>query len=237
MDAYQLCTVLGPEEGNKLMRAHWDSWYTEDHIANLSTRGIDMVRLPIGDWTLNPYGPYVGCMDGAEDKIQWFYDTCAKYNISVLMDVHCMKDSQNGFDNSGMTSKVVWLNDTHFDHWDNAQANWMGYWNLTTQKYDHINFENLNWSLNNSEALLRRWGNHSAFGGFEPVNEPWWNSDIPVLKDFYRSVRSLVQRLAPQAYFVFHDSFIYNPDTWNDLFRDDDIEKVAIDHHLYQAWN
>jgi len=28
-----------------------------------------MVRLPVGDWTLKPYGPYVGCMDGAADKI------------------------------------------------------------------------------------------------------------------------------------------------------------------------
>ena len=66
MDSYTLCTVLGPEKGNELMQAHWSTWYTEEHIANLSTRGVDMVRLPIGDWTLNPYGPYVGCMDGAD---------------------------------------------------------------------------------------------------------------------------------------------------------------------------
>jgi len=29
MDSYSLCDALGPDEGNKLMRAHWDSWYTE----------------------------------------------------------------------------------------------------------------------------------------------------------------------------------------------------------------
>ena len=114
MDSYTLCEVMGPVEGNKMMRAHWDSWYTEQHIIDLKHRGVDMVRLPIGDWTLNPYGPYVGCMDGAEDKIQWMFDTCAKHNISILLDVHGMKDSQNGFDNSGQARKVEWFNDTHF---------------------------------------------------------------------------------------------------------------------------
>jgi len=29
MDSYTVCDVLGASEGNKLMRAHWDSWYTE----------------------------------------------------------------------------------------------------------------------------------------------------------------------------------------------------------------
>jgi hypothetical protein len=52
----------------------------------------------------------------------------------------------------------------------------------------------------------------------------------------YRKVRKLVQRFAPQAWFVFHDSFRYDPDVWNDLFRDDDIDKVAIDHHYYWAF-
>jgi len=65
IDSWTFCEALGPEEGNKVMRAHWENWYTEDHIANLSTRGVSIVRLPIGDWTLAPYGPYVGCMDGA----------------------------------------------------------------------------------------------------------------------------------------------------------------------------
>lgn len=93
MDSYTACESLGAEEGNKLMRAHWDAWYTEQHISDLADRGVEIVRLPIGDWTLDPYGPYVGCMDGAADKVQWMLDTCAKYNIKVLVDVHTMKDS------------------------------------------------------------------------------------------------------------------------------------------------
>ena len=93
LDSYTLCQVLGPDEGNKVMREHWETWYTEEHIRMLAERGVEMVRLPVGDWTLDPYGPYVGCMDGAADAIDWMFDTCNKYNISILLDVHAMKGS------------------------------------------------------------------------------------------------------------------------------------------------
>ena len=39
------------------------------------------------------------------------------------------------------------------------------------------------------EALLKIFGSHSAIVGFTPVNEPWANTPIEVLKDFYREVR------------------------------------------------
>lgn len=131
-DSYTFCEALGPVEGNKVMRAHWDGFYNESSIADLAQRGVEIIRLPIGDWTLNPYGPYVGCMDGAAEKIDWFYDMCAKYNIKVLMDVHAMKDSQNGYDNSGKASDIVWVNSTHFLHWKYQAARWYGDWNFDT---------------------------------------------------------------------------------------------------------
>merc|ERR1712086_413543 len=126
MDSFTLCEALGPTEGNAVMRAHWDAWYKEANISDLADRGVEIIRLPVGDWTLDPYGPYVGCMDGAAEKIDWFYDTCAKYNIKVLMDVHAMKDSQNGYDNSGKQSNVKWLDADTFTHWPFQAANWYG---------------------------------------------------------------------------------------------------------------
>jgi glucan 1,3-beta-glucosidase len=114
MDSFTLCERLGPVEGNKLMRAHWDAWFTEDHIKELAKRGVEIIRLPIGDWTLDPYGPYIGCMDGSADKVQWFYDTCHKYGIKVLMDLHAIKDSQNGYDNSGQVMVIDWQDKNHF---------------------------------------------------------------------------------------------------------------------------
>jgi glucan 1,3-beta-glucosidase len=234
MDSWTLCEALGPKEGNSLMRAHWDSWYTEEDFKNLAKRGVDMVRLPIGDWTLDPYGPYVGCMDGAADKIQWVFDMCEKYEIKVLLDVHGLKGSQNGFDNSGKTDKLEWKDQNNFSHWPNSEADWIGHWNLTTNKYDSIDYANIKASVDKSEALLKKWGSHPAFGAFEPVNEPWWSTPIDTLKQFYRDVRPLVQKHAPNATFVFHDAFHFDQNMWNDLF--DDFENVALDHHYYQAW-
>lgn len=185
IDSWTLCESLGPEAGNSVMQAHWASFYTADHIKDLAAKGVKMVRLPVGDWTLKPYGPYVGCMDGAEEWIQWMFDTCAENGIEVLLDVHAMKDSQNGFDNSGKTTSLTWDEGGYnFTHWPDNHAEWMGPW--VDGQMEHINYANLQWSLDVSEGLLQRWGDHSAFMAFEPVNEPWWNTNLDVLKDFYR---------------------------------------------------
>lgn len=237
MDSFTFCKALGPELGNKVMRQHWDTFYTEQDIKDLANRGVQMVRLPIGDWTLNPYGPYIGCMDGSTEKIDWMMDTCAKYNITVLLDVHAMKDSQNGFDNSGETKALVWFDKNHFSHWPNAQANWLGYWNVALQYYENTNWDNVNASIAMCEELIKRWGNHPAFAAFEPVNEPWWNSDEEVLKSYYRSVRDILRNYNPTAKFVFHNAFDYSAASWNDMFDDNDMENVVMDHHYYQAWN
>lgn len=91
-------------------------------------------------------------------------------------------------------------------------------------------------SLKVVEDLLVRYGTHSAFGAFEPVNEPWWNTPLEPLFDFYRESRALVRRYAPQAIFVFHDSFRFDANIWNNLFRADDVEKTVLDHHFYWAF-
>ena len=230
IDSWTLCEALGPVEGNNLMRAHWDAWLTEDHVKGLAERGVEIVRLPVGDWTLRQYGPYTGCMDGAEEKIQWFLDLCHKYKIEVLLDVHCVKDSQNGFDNSGQARKVTWSDETHYVH--NGEADWMGAWNGTA--YEHINYANIDFALETVNQLLDRWGHHPAVAALEPVNEPWGNSDMTVLKNFYRKVRSMMQKKTPHLTFVFHDAFQFSSAMWNDLFEDTD--KVVLDTHFYTAW-
>jgi glucan 1,3-beta-glucosidase len=124
MAQYSFCEALGAEEGNRVLRAHWDAWITEDIIAGMAEREVEVARLPIGDWTLKEYGPYVGCTTGAAEKIDWFMDMAEKYNIKVLLDVHAVKDSQNGFDNSGQATITEWITDDHFSHWEHAWAGW-----------------------------------------------------------------------------------------------------------------
>jgi len=35
VDSYTVCETLGPIKGNKLMRAHWDAWFTANDFKNL----------------------------------------------------------------------------------------------------------------------------------------------------------------------------------------------------------
>lgn len=59
MDHYSFCAVLGPEEGNKQLRRHWESWVTEDIVRDLAESGaVNSLRVPVGDFMFRPYGPY-----------------------------------------------------------------------------------------------------------------------------------------------------------------------------------
>ena len=57
MDSYSLCESLVPVEGNKLMRAHFDSWITEDHIACLVARKVECSAYPSGMGRSSPMVP------------------------------------------------------------------------------------------------------------------------------------------------------------------------------------
>ena len=56
MDTYTFCQVLGPEEGNRQLRIHWDTWLTEEYISQLANLNINSLRLPLGDWMFIPWG-------------------------------------------------------------------------------------------------------------------------------------------------------------------------------------
>ena len=61
-DTYTFCEVLGAEEANRQLRNHWDTWVTEEIIAELAASGaVNSLRLPIGDYQFIPYGPYRKC--------------------------------------------------------------------------------------------------------------------------------------------------------------------------------
>ena len=219
-----------------MLRDHWDTWITEDTFQQMADREVEIIRVPIGDWTLKQYGPYVGCTDGAEDKVTWLLDTAEKYNIKVLLDVHAVKGSQNGYDNSGLSNRTIWKDSNNFSHWEQAYGEWMGEWDPSTWSYKSINQDNIDWAKDTIQGLLNKWGDHKALYAIEPVNEPWYATDLDTLKTFYRDVRTMMKEQQPRLIFVFHDSFNFNSGVWNDLFEDDDMENVVMDTHQYVAW-
>ena len=113
----------------------------------------------------------------------------------------------------------------------------MGEWDADKKKYKSINQDNIDWAKDTIQGLLDTWGTHEALYAIEPVNEPWFNSDFPTLKAFYRDVREMMKEQQPRLKFVFHDAFHFSPIKWNSLFADDDMENVIMDTHQYIAWS
>lgn len=87
MDSKSFCAALGPKEANRQLRQHWKTWVTEDIISNLANIGTNTLRIPVGDWMFIPYGDYAECWDGALEELDRTIALCAKYNMTVLIDV------------------------------------------------------------------------------------------------------------------------------------------------------
>lgn len=244
MDHLSFCKVLGPEEGNRQLRRHWETWVTEDIIKELADSGaVNSLRLPVGDFMYNPYGPYIGCMDGALDYVATLLDWAHSYGLTVLFDVHTQKDSQNGFDNSGQSLGFAWTsalstyprNLVTFQHWPIRQANWLGDFDPVQIKYTSINYENIAHSLKVIENIVEMYAGHPAVLGIEPVNEPWELSPMAELKKFYWDAYLIVKEKAPYWKYIIHDAFLFTPEVWGGFMAG--CPDRALDTHIYQAWS
>ena len=79
----------------------------------------------------------------------------------------------------------------------------MGTWDADKKEYESINQENIDFAKKTVNLILDKWSTHPALHSIEPVNEPWLWSDLGVLKDFYRDVRTMMKERAPHLVFVF----------------------------------
>lgn len=242
MDSYTFCTALGAEEANRQLRIHMANWVTEDDIREMAEAGVNSLRVPVGDWMFTPYEPFIGCTEGAVEELDRVADLALKYNINLLIDIHGLIGSQNGFDNSGRASTVKWtsiastqpVGTTTFEHWPIRSAEWAGTYDPVNHNYSTINYHNLNQSLTAVTEIITRYASHPAILGLQPVNEPWELTPISVLKDYYWKSYKRVKALAPHWKFVLHDSFRFGVEYWSTFMKG--CPDIALDTHIYQAW-
>ena len=95
----------------------------------------------------------------ALDELDRALALCEKHKLGVLLDIHAVKGSQNGFDNSGETMRVKWTQVssqgpeaiTTFEHWPLRAADWLGHFDEATASYGDsptpTNMSNFNHSL------------------------------------------------------------------------------------------
>jgi glucan 1,3-beta-glucosidase len=242
MDMYTFCQVLGPIEGKKQLNQHFWNWVNETDIQSLAKKKITHIRIPIGDWMFQPYGPYIGCTENSLFHLNRILDLCQKYSLQVLLDLHGVIDSQNGFDNSGRSMNVEFIVGTsnnnyngtiNFIHWNIIAGNWAGTFDTINKKYINMNYHNINFTKKVLYQIIDTYKNYDAVFGIEPLNEP--SSYIPenILKDFYYDIYHYMYVNAPHLTFIYHNSFRDN--IWHDFLIN--CSNVAMDWHIYQAWN
>ena len=183
-----------------------------------------------------PYEPYIDCMDGAVDELDRVLALCTKHGIRVLIDIHAMKGSQNGLDNSGTTGNYEWVSTVstggaaRYKHWEIRGGNWIGHWNQEKFQYDDINQENIDHSLRVVKIVVDMYKNNPIVVGLEPINEPWGPIPMEILQEFYWRSHLLIREGAPHWITLFHDSFRLNYDIWADFMSE--CENCALGKKL-----
>ncbi|KAF7366076.1 Glycoside hydrolase family 5 protein [Mycena venus] len=103
------------------MEAHYDTFITEQDIAEIAGAGLNWVRLPIPFWAISSWSNVGVDADGNVESepflegVAWKYIVrlfgwARKYGIRVNLDLHTIPGSQNGYNHSGKTGQINFLN-------------------------------------------------------------------------------------------------------------------------------
>ncbi|MGA8047621.1 MAG: cellulase family glycosylhydrolase [Dermatophilaceae bacterium] len=206
-------------------RVHRDQFISPRDFAYLAGRGLRLVRLPVPYWVFGDTADAPGCIEYVDKALEWG----ERYGVRVLLDLHTVPDSQNGFDNGGLQGVCTW----------------------------HLQEDKVDFALGVLERLAQRYGRSPALWGIEAVNEPispalWQVLDVPTrypahdpvraegseavptefLKEYYRRAHERIRaHVDPGVRVVCHDGF--RPAEWGDFFSDPGFENIVVDTHRY----
>lgn len=219
-DEFTLCQTLGHEEATRRLKAHWDSFYTEEDFHTIKSYGLNHVRIPVGYWALDISSgePYVqGQYEYLLKAVGWARNA----GLRVLIDLHGAPGSQNGFDNSGRRGDITW---------DDDESN-VGRAKDTLSKLT-------------KEFSQPQYADVVA--GIEALNEPAGFKGghmVNTLKKFYKDSYDIIRRAGSHAgdgpetklLYNIHDAFL-PLSTWFDSFPNPPYHDVSLDTHIYTVF-
>lgn len=224
-DEYYLPRQLSKEVYEARIKVHRSEYITERDFAIIKSYGMNAVRIPVPYFIFGDCEPFIGCIGELDKAMNW----AEKYGLKVLIDLHTVPGSQNGFDNGGLSGVCKWA-----------------------QQEESVEF-----TLNVLEKLSERYAHVESLWGIEIVNEPLtkaaWDTfnimerykavdpemaagsapvELDFLKDFYvKAYRRMRKYLSEEKVIVFHDGFdIY---AWKDFMREEEFKNVVLDTHQY----
>ena len=223
-DETGLCEQLGHEAKLERFQTHRNAYITERDFAYLASLGVEAVRIPVPYFVFGDVEPFVGCIKYVDRAFAW----AAAHGLKIMLDLHTVPGSQNGFDNGGLCGACRW----------------------------HRNLDDVEFVLALLERLTSRYRGQRAFWAIEVLNEPisdelWTTLDIPsrypaadpadaansepvptdFLKSFYRDGYRRIRAADPDVTIVFHDGFRLAE--WGSFFSDAGFTNHLLDTHLY----
>ena len=186
---------------------------------------MDAVRILVPYFIFGDREPFIGCIEEPDKAFNW----AEKYGLQILIDLHTAPDSQNGFDNGGISGVCKW-----------------------SQEPDEVEFE-----LTVLERLAERYGTRKGLWGIEILNEPiledMWESmkdterypavdpekakgtklnTMEFIRGFYLEAYDRIRKhMSEDKYVVFHDAFCLK--AWKDFMREEKYKNVVLDTHQY----
>lgn len=224
-DEYYLPTQLSPEVYEARIKIHRSEYITERDFVTIKRMGMDSVRIPVPYFIFGDRKPFIGCIEELDKAFNW----AEKYGLTILIDLHTVPLSQNGFDNGGISGVCKWA-----------------------QNPDEVEFV-----LGVLERLAKRYGHRKGLFGIQPLNEPvtenmWETMDVqnryapadpelakgsaPITMEFLRkSYLEAYDRISTympkEKYVVLHDGFELM--AWKDFMQEEKYSNVILDTHQY----
>ena len=225
-DEYYLPTQLSRDAYEARIQIHRNEYISERDFAAIARMGFNTVRIPVPYFIFGDRPPFIGCVEELDRAFAW----AEKYGLKILIDLHTVPMSQNGFDNGGISGVCRWA-----------------------QLPDEVDFV-----VRLLEKLAVRYGRREGLWGIEPLNEPlteplWASMNVqkryppvdpdlaagsgPISLDFLRAFYdrafdAILPHLGEDRYVVFHDGFLLH--AWEDFLTQEKFrDRVVLDTHQY----
>ncbi|KAJ6528915.1 glycoside hydrolase superfamily [Mycena capillaripes] len=121
-DEWDLSTLMRADGTlQQKMEEHYDTFITEQDIAQIAGAGLNWVRLPIPFWAISTWSDVGVDGSGAVEVEPFLEGVCwkyivrflgwaRKYGLRVNLDLHTIPGSQNGYNHSGKDGQINFLN-------------------------------------------------------------------------------------------------------------------------------
>ncbi|KZT73339.1 glycoside hydrolase family 5 protein [Daedalea quercina L-15889] len=217
VDEWTFCELQDTATATSALQNHWNTWITEQDLADIAGAGLNHVRIPIGYWAfeVGPGEPYIsGQLPYLQNAIGW----AGNYGLKVIVDLHGVPGSQNGFDNSGHRIS--------YPEWQSNSTN--------VQRTDAIVKTIASLFANNPQVVSI----------IAPINEPaGYDGDtvLDVLRQYYYDSYGNIRypfgtSEESNTVVLLHDAF--QPlSYWSGFETPSNWQGVAMDTHIYQVFS